>query len=142
MLKLRPSALVSSRTAVDLPCEIETTLPWDSSSCMVRISIVLLLLLRPVSVGSPERLSPVPGETGARREQQVARMPSAFSYQAEAEAHARHRRDLRPSTPDRLGQPGRGPDPEARVHASTHGPASAHPSLHPKAHDRPIEAGG
>src|SRR5262245_63828267 len=48
MLKARPSALVSSRTAVDLPCDIETTRPWDSSSCMVRISIVVLPLLRPV----------------------------------------------------------------------------------------------
>src|SRR5215471_12653704 len=52
MLKLRPSALVSSRTAVDLPCEIETIRPWDSSSCMVRISIVVLLLVRLVYLAS------------------------------------------------------------------------------------------
>src|SRR5262245_3081304 len=67
MLKLRPSALVSSRTAVDLPCEIETIRPSDSSCCMVRISIVILLPLRPVYFGSRATIPLVPGEGEAVR---------------------------------------------------------------------------
>src|SRR5262245_58073841 len=59
MLKVRPSALVRSRTAVDLPCEIETTRPWDSSSCIVRISIVALPLETSLTF-SPRRVATTP----------------------------------------------------------------------------------
>src|SRR5262245_36165256 len=67
MLKLSPSALVSSRTAVDFPCEIETTRPWDSSSCMVRISIVVVPPVGARRFRVPgTTIHPGPGKKGSR----------------------------------------------------------------------------
>src|SRR5262249_42176355 len=73
MLKARPSALVSSRTAVDLPCEIETIRPSHSSCCRVRMSMVIVLRLRTVSAGSRAiiRLGGGERETGGRRRHAV-----------------------------------------------------------------------
>src|SRR5262245_6775266 len=97
MLKWRPSALVSSRTAVDLPCEIETTRPWDSSSCMVRTSIVVLLLWSPGrKLGSRRGRLPPPHEG----EGPMPRRPHLHGLEARLTDHLSKSRGMVPPGPE------------------------------------------